>query len=902
MLKTIPLLFASWLRMLLCLALLCMAILDCGTGFCDDQAKSSEDQAQIWIEGLVGPSYRLRRESFLKLCDRSVDIDGWLAKESRNPDAYRASVARWLIRLRKSNGTPAERVMLLNDLESLRQLDTSVLDRYVSEGKWEAMIELVGLLDSPTRRELMAETNRERIIAKAWETENEVYVPRFLDLVLEPAERAYVNQWWSKLGLAQDWHVNDQSNLPSAKIALLESEGKIDEAIDLAKKKSILNQVERLLIRSNRWDSWLTLDTRRIPIVGSQNLVQQKAGVMIMLGRLEEAEKALNEESEKRSNPKLAPGDALLARALGNDVLCDSYLETLPEYDEFAIRRSAQQTRQAFAAIGLDDLSPNAVSQWIESERFTSVRPSLDSEPADPAAEAIRNLTEVSDFLFQLGLTEQGDLVQKRICDELIQKERTEGFAAWVPFLSRMATLNDREKATRLWTEFLVRSSHEPLPAYEPVLVKEDSETADAFQVLYPLAPAAIRGLFESLSPEGSPDSAQPAEVERAIQEKVQQLEDIYAGRLPAQWKDPQKLESLVRSTLARAQSRAEPMSELSLQLAELLDTVGETQLALDTIGLNPYGKQVVQAKAKYLARLGLHGLAADLLLQEFRQDATDVSLFLQCSEQLERAGRFSELDRVQAQALSSVENRRRDMSDQSIYTAPVRREVQVILEQAWLRSDDPDIGWVLQSQYRSAAKDDDNLTKKSADLARIKTLERIKYIWPSGRADFLRLQFIFMQCMDSLIVEAIENKDVNLADSLIRVVHRCVPTDIEFPILFVPKADKYLGPEVADRWFNLFYEPMLRHLEEYPDDHLVGNNTAWLAASCNRNLEKAKQLSEKVTASEPTSTYLDTLAEVEYRLGNVDRAIELSERCRILEPKSQHHRDQLKRFHERQP
>lgn len=894
--------------MLFCLAMLCIAIVDCGIGFCDDQTKSSEDQAQIWLEGLVGPSYRLRRESFLKLCDRSVDIDGWLAKETRNPDAYRASVARWLIRLRKSNGTPAERVMLLNDLESLRQLDTSVLERYVSEGRWEAMIELVGLLDSATRRELMAETNREGIIAKAWETENEVYVPRLLDLVLEPAERAYVNQWWSKLGLTQDWHVNDQSNLPSAKIALLESEGKIDEAIDLAKKKSILNQVERLLIRSNRWDSWLTLDTRRIPIVGSQNLVQQKVGVMIMLGRLEEAEKAFIDENEKRNNPKLASGDALLARALGNDVLCDRYLETLPEYDEFAIRRSAQQTRQAFAAIGLDDLSPNAVSQWIESERFTSVRPSLVSEPEEPVSEAIRNLTEVSDFLFQLGLSEQGGLVQKRICDELMQKEKTEGFAAWAPFLSRMATLNDREKATRLWTEFLIRSSREPQPAYEPVLVKEDSETANAFQVLYPLAPAAIRGLFESLEPEGSKDpegfndAVGSAAGDLAIQKRVQQLEEIYAGRLPAPWRDPQKLESLVRATLARAQSRAEPMLELSLQLAELLDSIGETQMALETIGLNPDGKQVVLAKAKYLARLGSHGLAADLLLQEFRRDATDVSLFLQCSEQLERAGRFSELDRVRAQALSSVENKRRDMSDQSIYTAPVRREVQVILEQAWLRSDDPDIGWVLQSQYRSAAKDDDSLTKKSADLARIKTLERIKYIWPSGRADFLRLQFVFMQCMDSLIVEAIEKKDVDLADSLVRVAHRCVPTDIEFPILFVPKADQYLGSEVADRWFNLFYEPMLRHLEEFPDDHLVGNNTAWLAASCNRNLEKAKQLSEKVTATEPTSTYLDTLAEVEYRLGNVERAIELSERCRVLEPKSQHHRDQLKRFYERKP
>ena len=898
--RTIPFFSEYPLRLLIGLVVCCLAVLTCRVGICDEQANPTEDQAQVWIEGLIGPSYRLRRESFLRLCDRSVDIDSWLAKETRNPDAYRASVARWLVRLRKSNGTPAERVLLLNDLESLRQLDTSVLERYVAEGRWEAMIELLGLLDAAVRRDLMEETNREGIIAKAWDTENEIYVPRLLDLVLEPTERAYVNQWWGKLGLSQDWHVNDQSNLPSAKIALLESEGKIDEAIELAKKKSILNQVERLLIRSNRWDSWLSLDTRRIPIVGSQNLEQQKVGVLIMLGRLDNAENALTEYRGKRSNSKLASGDALFARAVGNEEACDSYLTSLPEYKEFAIRRSAQQTRQAFSAIGLADLSPEAVSQWVDAEQFTSIRPSLDSEIEEPDSEVIRNLTEVSDFLFQLGLMEQGSLVQKRIWNELIAKEKAEGFSAWAPFLGRMTMLNDREKAIGIWTEFLIRSARDSQAPYIPVLVKEDSEKTDAFQVLYPTAPVAIRGLFESLGQEISINPLASVDSSLMIQKRVQQLEDLYAGRLPSGWDDPQKLDLLVRSTLTRAQSRAESIYDLSLQLAELLDSIGETKMALDTISLNPYGRQAVQAKARYLDRLGSHGLAADVLLREFRKDATDVGLFLQCSEQLERAGRFSELDRIRAQALSSVENKRRDMSDQSIYTAPVRREVQVILEQAWLRSDDPDIGWVLQSQYRTAAKEDEGLTKKSADFARIKTLERIKYIWPNGRADFLRLQFIFMQCFDSLIVEAIENKDMALADSLIRVVHRCVPSDIEFPILFVPKADKFLGAEVANRWFNLFYEPMLRHLEEFPDDHLVGNNAAWLAASCNRHLEKAKQLAEKVTVSEPTSTYLDTLAEVEFRLGNVDRAIELSERCKALEPKSQHHRDQLKRFLER--
>ena len=55
--------------------------------------------------------------------------------------------------------------------------------------------------------------------------------------------------------------------------------------------------------------------------------------------------------------------------------------------------------------------------------------------------------------------------------------------------------------------------------------------------------------------------------------------------------------------------------------------------------------------------------------------------------------------------------------------------------------------------------------------------------------------------------------------------------------------------------------------------------------------------LASKVTASNPEATYLDTLAEIEYRLGNVERAIELSEKCLRMEPKNKQHRKQLKRF-----
>ena len=139
-------------------------------------------------------------------------------------------------------------------------------------------------------------------------------------------------------------------------------------------------------------------------------------------------------------------------------------------------------------------------------------------------------------------------------------------------------------------------------------------------------------------------------------------------------------------------------------------------------------------------------------------------------------------------------------------------------------------------------------------------------------------------------------------ADNLFRVAFRCKPHDIDMPIVIVPVAESVFGKELADQWFDLFYQPMLKHLDEFPDDTLIGNNTAWFAASCNRHLVKAQSLASKIALSSPDPTYLDTLAEVEYRLGNIARAIELSERCLQIEPKGKQHRDQLKRFRAGKP
>jgi len=61
--------------------------------------------------------------------------------------------------------------------------------------------------------------------------------------------------------------------------------------------------------------------------------------------------------------------------------------------------------------------------------------------------------------------------------------------------------------------------------------------------------------------------------------------------------------------------------------------------------------------------------------------------------------------------------------------------------------------------------------------------------------------------------------------------------------------------------------------------------------------LETAHRLASQVVEASPTDTYMDTLAEVEFIRGNATRAIEISEKCRVMKPRDLHHLKQVERF-----
>jgi predicted Zn-dependent protease len=101
-----------------------------------------------------------------------------------------------------------------------------------------------------------------------------------------------------------------------------------------------------------------------------------------------------------------------------------------------------------------------------------------------------------------------------------------------------------------------------------------------------------------------------------------------------------------------------------------------------------------------------------------------------------------------------------------------------------------------------------------------------------------------------------------------------------------------------AARLFVKPYGVLKAELEETPGDPERLNNLAWLCARCGQKLEEAEGMIGRALAARPENyAYLDTAAEVKFRLGKVEEAIGLEERALALKPGDAFIEGQLKRF-----
>lgn len=91
---------------------------------------------------------------------------------------------------------------------------------------------------------------------------------------------------------------------------------------------------------------------------------------------------------------------------------------------------------------------------------------------------------------------------------------------------------------------------------------------------------------------------------------------------------------------------------------------------------------------------------------------------------------------------------------------------------------------------------------------------------------------------------------------------------------------------ERHDAWFKESWDRLCAVAERYPGASNTLNTAAWLGARSQRNLDAARKFEERALALKPDeSSYLDTMAEIEFAAGNRPKALEWSERAVSFAP-----------------
>lgn len=159
-------------------------------------------------------------------------------------------------------------------------------------------------------------------------------------------------------------------------------------------------------------------------------------------------------------------------------------------------------------------------------------------------------------------------------------------------------------------------------------------------------------------------------------------------------------------------------------------------------------------------------------------------------------------------------------------------------------------------------------------------------------------LRFMAVRERLSRGIALINLNDYPAARHELEIAAQLHPLDIEVVVACYPKLIKAEQNEWAEQLFSRYQTAMKSHLETWPDDAMTANNLAWMYCQCDLHLDQALSLAQQAVRLAPSSAvYLDTLAETQFRLGQINQAIQSMRGCVRLSPREPHYRDNLARY-----
>jgi len=173
---------------------------------------------------------------------------------------------------------------------------------------------------------------------------------------------------------------------------------------------------------------------------------------------------------------------------------------------------------------------------------------------------------------------------------------------------------------------------------------------------------------------------------------------------------------------------------------------------------------------------------------------------------------------------------------------------------------------------------------------------------------DDLRAYFYLLNSKDYLhtpsvihrlrALAAINAKDFEAAERAVRLALVASPGATRVAEDLVPLLEQAGRKEQADKLFVDLHRAYSEWTATYPGCGLLHNNLAWMSARCGRHLGKSLRHAARAIELAPNNaSYLDTVAECHFRLGDRETAIGYSRRAVELRPGSESLKSQLHRF-----
>jgi tetratricopeptide (TPR) repeat protein len=221
------------------------------------------------------------------------------------------------------------------------------------------------------------------------------------------------------------------------------------------------------------------------------------------------------------------------------------------------------------------------------------------------------------------------------------------------------------------------------------------------------------------------------------------------------------------------------------------------------------------------------------------------------------------------------------------------KRETELILSACWSR--DHYFGNVMNQASKAAALTGDYVSAEKCVQRSLFIILKTPGVYFVETAGYINVPH------DMLIHRARARLAAGKVDEAVALAHDAlaiVPGHIELVSSMVPILDRLGKKKQADDLFNAAWSTYQKMLADFPDSPHARNALASLAANCRRNLGTGLIHAEAAVSADPSSAqYRETLAEMQFRRGSREPAVEIMKKLVKEDPRNQLYKRQLNRY-----